>query len=296
MDALTEQEREASSPVKGSPPPADEPPPPSKRKRNITLAAIIVALLIIGLLVFRGLHHKQPTAARRFGRGRFAAGANGAPVAVAAARASYGNIVVHIPALGTVTPLQVVTVQSQISGYLKSIDFKEGQMVHAGQLLAEIDPRPYEAALDQAKGNLARDQGQLAGGKSDFARYQTLIKQDAVSQQQLADQKYLVSQYTGAVEADKAAVAAAQVNLAYCHIVSPITGRVGLRQVDAGNYITPNETNGIVVVTQLEPMSVIFPIAEDYIDGIQARLKAGAQLSVEAYDRTNTNLLATGTL
>jgi membrane fusion protein, multidrug efflux system len=300
VDDVTEQERETPTPVKNAPPPESERPPGGSPKRKFVIAAVVLALLVVALLVVRGLHHRREAAGpQRFGRdrGAFAARtAENGPVSVAVARAALGDIVVNVPALGTVTPLQVVTVKSQISGYLKRIDFTEGEQVRAGQLLAQIDPRPYQAALDQAKGNLARDSAQLAGAELDFRRYQSLIKQDAVSQQQLDDQKFLVTQYKGAVEADKAALAAASVNLTYCHIVSPITGRVGLRQVDAGNYVTPGDANGIVVVTQIEPISVIFPVAEDYIDGIQKRLASGAKLEVKAYDRTGTTLLATGRL
>ncbi|MGH8148666.1 MAG: efflux RND transporter periplasmic adaptor subunit [Steroidobacteraceae bacterium] len=317
MDALTEQERETPSseregpharnedPVVGEPrpeggeppsPPYEPPPPPGKRRRWLVPTLVGVGLLIIALLVFRGLHHRQSNfAGRRFGRfGRGNLSGQTAPVAVTVARASYGSIAVRIPALGTVTPLQEVTVQSQISGYLQRIAFTEGQKVRAGDLLAVIDPRTYQAALDQAKANLIRDKAQLAGAESDYARYQTLIKQDAVSQQQLVDEKFLVSQYQGTVASDQAAVESASVNLAYCRITSPISGRVGLRQVDAGNYVTPAEPNGIVIVTQLEPISVIFPVAEDEIPGIQERLKAGATLEVDAYDRTDTTLLAKG--
>jgi len=298
VEELTKQERETPTPVKDLPPPHYDGPTGGSRKRRITLIVVGLVVLGIALLVVRGLHH-HPVRAPRFNRGRgdFRAAALGAgPVSVAVARASLGNIVVRIPALGTVTPLNIVTVQSQISGYLESIDFKEGQMVKKGQLLAVIDPRPYEAALTEAKGNLLRDQGELAGAESDLARYEQEIKQDAVSEQQLVDERFLVSQYKGAVESDKGAVAAAAVNVSYCHIVSPISGRVGLMQVYPGNYVTPNEANGIVVVTQLEPTSVIFPIAETYIEGIEQRVAAGAKLEVEAYDAANTTLLTTGYL
>lgn len=300
VDELTEHAQETPAPVKDTPPDGGEPPPKGTRKRKIALGIALLALLVLALLVVRGLHHRRHAfAGRRGGRGSVAARAARAgmgPVSVEVARASLGNLVVRIPAIGTVTPLQVVTVRSQISGYLKRIYFTEGQMVQAGDLLAEIDPRPYQAALDQAKGNLARDSAQLAGAELNLKRYRNLIKQDAVSQQQLDDQKYLVSQDQGAVESDKAAVDAAKVNLSYTHITSPITGRVGLRQVDAGNYVSPADSNGIVVVTQLKPISVIFPIAEDYIDGIQRGLASGTKLKVQAFDHNNTKLLATGTL
>ncbi len=294
MDALTEQEREAPSSLRETPPP---PTRTGRRKWALIIGAVVV--LAIAFLVVRGLHHRPqrsgfgPPGGPRFAR--FAQADNG-PVSVAVARAALGDITIRIPALGTVTPLATVTVKTQISGYLQKIGFTEGQLVRKGDFLAQIDPRPYQAALDQAKGNLARDQAQLADDQLDLKRYADLIKQDAVSGQQLDTQKYLVAQYAGTVESDKAAVEAAEVNLAYCHIISPIEGRVGLRQVDAGNYVTPGDTNGIVVVTQLHPITVIFPIAEDYVPSIEQRLQSGATLQVAAYDRSDSKLLAMGKL
>ncbi len=303
MDTLTEQERE-------TPPSMREPPPPPVRtgKRRLVLIIIGLAVLALAFFVVRGVHHRPQRAAFqrggfgppppggfRGGFGRPASDANEV-VSVAVARAALGNIVIRLPALGTVTPVATVTVQTQISGYLQTVGFTEGQLVRKGQFLAQIDPRPYQAALDQAKGNLARDEAQLADDQLDLKRYADLIKQDAVSGQQLDTQKYLVAQYVGTVESDKAAVEAAAVNLAYCHIVSPITGRVGLREVDAGNYVTPNEASGLVIVTQLQPITVIFPLAEDYVPGLQQRLAAGATLEVDAYDHNNSKELATGKL
>ncbi len=163
-----------------------------------------------------------------------------------------GDIGININALGTVTSLATVTIRSQISGYLMKIDFKEGDDVKKGDLLAEIDPRPYEAALAQANGNLARDEALLKGAQVDLARYQGLAAQNAVPHQTLDTQVALVAQDQGTVEADRAAVKSAQVNLQYCHILSPLDGRVGLRQVDQGNYVTPGDANGLVVITQLQ--------------------------------------------
>jgi len=306
VDALTDQEEEARSkeeptraPVERAP--ADSPsivsqPPPPTRGPKIGLYIAAAVVLIIVVAIFRGLHHRQTSPNQRFGPPGMAAATESGPVAVAVARASFGDIVVRLPALGTVTPLATVTVKTQISGYLQKIGYREGQIVHAGEFLAQIDPRPYQAALDQDKGNLSRDQAQLADDRLDLTRYQDLIKQDAVSQQQLDQQRFLVDQYIGTVAADKAAVEAAEINLAYCHIVSPITGRVGLRLVDAGNYVTPGDANGIVVVTQLQPITVIFPVAEDYVPDIQRRVASGATLQVEAYDRSNSKELAVGKL
>jgi multidrug efflux system membrane fusion protein len=176
------------------------------------------------------------------------------------------------------------------------IDFKEGEEVKKGDLLAEIDPRPYEAALAQANGNLMRDQALLKGAQVDLTRYQGLAAQNAVPHQTLDTQVALVAQYQGTVEADHAAVKAAQVNLQYCHIVSPLDGRVGLRQVDQGNYVTPGDTNGLVVITQLQPISVLFTLPEDNLQAISKRIQAGATLPATAYDRSGVNKIADGVL
>ncbi|MBN9045550.1 MAG: MdtA/MuxA family multidrug efflux RND transporter periplasmic adaptor subunit [Rhizobiales bacterium] len=218
------------------------------------------------------------------------------PSSVGAATAEKGVMDVTLDALGTVTSLTTVTVRPQISGQLIAIEFKEGQEVKKGDLLAQIDPRPYQAALAQAQGELARDQALLAGAKVDLQRYKGLAAQNAVARQTLDAQNALVAQYTGTVEADQAAVQAAQVNLAYCRILAPVDGRAGLRQVDQGNYITPSDSNGIVVITQLQPISVLFTVPEDQLPAIAARLKTGAQLPVTAFDRGGNKKLATGTL
>jgi len=213
---------------------------------------------------------------------------------VAVASVTRGDMPITIPALGTVTPLATVTVKSQIAGQLTRVAFQEGQMVRAGDFLAQIDPRPYQAALDQAQANLKRDQALLANSIVDLQRYRNLIKEDAIAQQQLDTQESLVAQYAGTVGADQAAIETTRVNLAYTHITSPLSGRLGLRQIDAGNYVTPQDTNGLVVVTQLQPISVIFPIPEDYMRDITARLRNGESLSVSAFDRTNTMKIADG--
>ena len=223
-------------------------------------------------------------------------GAQGAPQPVGFATIDKGDIRIILNQLGTVTSLDTVTVLTQINGQLQQIGFDEGQMVRKGDFLAQIDPRPYQAALEQAQGTLAHDQGLLAQARSDLKRYQTLGRQDSIAQQQLDDQKFLVQQYTGTVQTDQGTVDAAKLNLAYCHIVSPIDGQVGLRQVDQGNYIQTSSTGGIVVITQMQPISVLFSVPEDNLPDIIKRVRAGATLSVAAYDRTNTRLLATGQL
>src|SRR5882724_2976129 len=207
-----------------------------------------------------------------------------------------GDIGINLNALGTVTSLATVTIRSQISGYLLKIDFKEGDEVKKGDLIAEIDPRPYEATLAQAKGQLARDEAQLKGAQVDLARYQNLATQNAVPHQTLDTQVALVGQYQGTVEADRGTVKSAEVNLQYCRIVSPINGRVGLRQVDLGNYVTPGDSTGLVVITQLEPISVLFTLPEDNLQAVAKRVRAGAVLPTAAYDRSGINRLAEGSL
>ena len=226
-------------------------------------------------------------------------GANGrtaAPMSIVPETVVKGDIGVNLNELGTVTSLATVTIRTQISGYLMKVDFKEGDDVKKGDLLAEIDPRPYEAALAQAQGNLGRDEALLKGAQVDLTRYQGLAAQNAVPRQTLDTQVALVAQDQGTVEADRAAVKAAQVNLAYCRIVSPLDGRVGLRLVDQGNYVTPGDTNGLVVITQLQPISVLFPLPEDDLQTVLKRMQSGATLPVTAFDRGGVNKLADGTL
>ncbi|QOZ38123.1 multidrug transporter subunit MdtA [Bradyrhizobium sp. CCBAU 53421] len=223
-------------------------------------------------------------------------GRNAGPMSIVPETIGKGDIGVSLNALGTVTSLATVTIRSQISGYLMKIDFKEGDEVKKGDLIAEIDSRPYEATLAQAKGQLARDEAQLKGAQVDLTRYQNLAAQNAVPHQTLDTQVALVAQYQGTVEADRASVKSAEVNLAYCHIVSPINGRVGLRQVDLGNYVTPGDTNGLVVITQLEPISVLLTLPEDNLQAVAKRLREGAVLPTAAYDRSGANKLAEGTL
>lgn len=207
-----------------------------------------------------------------------------------------GDIGINLNALGTVSSLATVTIRTQISGYLMKVVFKEGDEVKKGDLLAEIDSRPYEATLAQAKGQLARDEAMLKGAQVDLTRYQGLAAQNAVPHQTLDTQIALVAQDQGTVEADRAAVKSAEVNLQYCRIVSPLDGRVGLRQVDQGNYVTPGDASGMVVITQLKPISVLFTVPEDNLQAISKRIQAGAVLPAAAYDRSGATKIADGTL
>jgi membrane fusion protein, multidrug efflux system len=235
------------------------------------------------------VHARAQQASKTTGRGP-------ASVPVVTAPVERGDLPIVLNALGTVTPLATVTVKTQIAGRLVSLGFQEGQLVKAGDFLAQIDPRPYQIALEQAQAQLVRDTALLNDARIDLARYRTLAAQDSIPRQQLDTQEYLVHQYEGTVRADEASVDSARLNLEYCHIVAPLGGRVGLRQVDQGNYVQTSDPNGIVVITQLQPISVIFTLPEDNVPAVVARLAAGATLPVTAYDRALTTKLATGTL
>ncbi|SRR6266566_2783635 len=219
-----------------------------------------------------------------------------AAMPVVAAPAVTGNIDITLNGLGTVTSLATVAIKSQISGQLIRVAYQEGQMINKGDLVAEIDSRPYELALSQAQGALERDQALLQAAELDLKRYQDLAKTNAIPRQQLDTQASLVAQDKGLVISDKAQIDAQKLNIAYCHIVSPVTGRAGLRLVDPGNYVTANDASGIVVITQLQPISVIFTVAEDNLPAIVKRLRAGATLPVTAFDRSGAKRLAAGTL
>ena len=259
----------------------------ARSARRFVLTCIAILLVVAGIVWWT----KQAPPPEQGGRGR-----NAGPMSIVPEAVGKGDIGININALGTVTSLATVTVRTQISGYLMKVNFTEGNEVKKGDLLAEIDPRPYEATLAQAKGQLARDEAMLKGAQVDLTRYQGLAAQNAVPRQTLDTQVALVAQNQGTVEADKAAVKSAEVNLAYCHIVSPIDGRVGLRQIDQGNYVTPGDTNGLVVITQLQPISVLFTVPEDNLQAIAKRIQAGAVLPATALDRTGANKIAEGSL
>jgi multidrug efflux system membrane fusion protein len=271
--------------------------PPGFIRRHRTALIVLAAALLVALIVFRVVQHRPQTAGGTPdgapGGGRF--GQNG-PVAVAVAKVVAGDIEIRIPALGTVTTLANVTVRTQVSGTLQKILFIEGQLVHAGDVIAQIDPRPYQAALQTAQGNLRRDQALLTDARLNLKRYEGLVKEDSIAQQQLDTQRALVDQYQGTIDSDEGQVKTAQVNLNYTRIVSPVNGRIGLRQVDQGNYVTPGDTTGIVVVNQLQPISVLFSVPEDKVPALMKRVRQDAPMKVEAYDRGNTIKLADGKL
>jgi len=215
---------------------------------------------------------------------------------VQAATATRQSVPQYLSGLGTVTAANTATVRSRVNGDLLAIHFTEGQQVNAGDLLAEVDPRPYQVALTQAQGQLAKDQATLANARRDLARFEKLAKTSLVSQQELDTQRSLVSETLGTLKADEGGVASAQLNLTYSRITAPIAGRVGLKQVDVGNYVTSGDTTGIVVITQTHPIDVVFTLAENSISAILSAQKSGQSLLVEAWDRSNQNLIASGKL
>ena len=256
-------------------------------RRRLFLPFVLALLVIAGVVWWT----RQGSAPQPGGNAR-----NAAPMSIVPETVSKGDIAVNLNALGTVTSLATVTIRTQISGYLIKVDFKEGDEVKKGDLLAEIDSRPYEATLAQVKGQLARDEALLKGAQVDLARYQGLAAQNAVPRQTLDTQVALVAQDQGTVEADRGMVKSAEVNLQYCRILSPLDGRVGLRQVDQGNYVTPGDANGLVVITQIQPISVLFTVPEDNLQAIAKRLQDGAVLPATAYDRSGATKIADGSL
>ena len=259
---------------------------------------VLIVLAVAGVIAVGGYFLARSTTPAQTGGGRFGRGGPSGPggpaMPVGAAKVAAGDINITLNALGTVTPLRNVTVSAQISGQLLEVKFKEGQMVQQGDVLAEIDPRPYQAALMQAEGALARDLALLANSKIDLERYQTLFKQDSIAKQQLDSQDSLVHQYEGTVKSDQAQIQTAKVNLTYTKINAPVGGRVGLRMIDPGNNV--QNGGGIIVITQLSPIDVLFTLAEDSLPPVLKKMHSGTPLAVDVYDRSGQTKLQTGVL
>jgi membrane fusion protein, multidrug efflux system len=274
--------------------PTQHSPETTRRRRLMWLGGLAA---LIALIAF-GVHHRLATQSARPAFGAMMGG----PLPVSIATVSTTDVPVVVDALGTVTPLATVTVRPQVTGPIVRIAFKEGQRIEKGGLLAEIDPRPYQAALDQAIAQLGRDQAALAGARTDLVRYKQLLAQNSVAQQTYSDELATVHQNEAAVEADKAAIETARLNLSYTRITAPVAGLVGLRQVDLGNLVQADQTTPIATVTQMQPMSVLFTVPESDLSQILKRTGAGSSagrgpdLTVEAYDRNMKHLIATGTL
>jgi multidrug efflux system membrane fusion protein len=249
-------------------------------------------LVLAGLVGFRVYQNKQAEA--QAAKAKAAAANRGVPITTTTA--TQGPIGVYISALGTVTSVYTATITSRVDGQIISVNYREGQMVHKGDILIQIDPRPYAAALTQAEGTLAHDEALLAEARIDMNRYQEAFNRNAIAKQQLDDQTQTVKQYEGSVKNDQGTVASATTNLDYATIRAPIDGRVGLRLVDPGNIVTAGSTTALVVIAQLQPITVIFSVAEDYLPQIQKQMRAGHKMSVDALDRDQQTKLATGSL
>jgi multidrug efflux system membrane fusion protein len=255
---------------------------------------LVVALAIGALAWFLHVSAPANSAATSGGKGAGKKGSGELPVAVAKART--GSIPVYLEGLGSVSPFYTVTVRSRVDGQLMSVPVKEGDLVTEGQVIAQIDPRPYQVQLDQAEGAMARDRALLDNARIDLSRYQTLLKQDAIPSQQLDTQKALVDQYVGNIKTDQANIDNAKLQLTYAKITAPITGRIGLRQVDPGNIVHASDTTGLLIITQVQPIAVLFTIPEDNLPKVLKKLRAGANLPVDAYNRDKSQKLSGGRL
>jgi multidrug efflux system membrane fusion protein len=278
----------------------EHPNPPGATKPKRSVVKRIIVWLVI-LLVFAGLfvvvlrQKSAPQAAAQAG-GRRGAPGGGGPVSVMTATAKKGDVGVYQEAIGTVTPVYTSSVTSQVTGLIVAVHYTEGQLVHKGDPLLDIDPRQYEANVTQAQGTLDKDTHVLAQAKMDLERYRAAWEKNAIAKQILEDQEKTVLQDEGTVKADQGQLQFDQVQLTYCHITAPFTGRVGLRLVDPGNLVQANSSTPLVVVTQEQPITVIFTIAEDYLGQIQGQLRHGGQLRVDAYDRTALTKITSGKL
>lgn len=262
----------------------NETAPKKKRGRWWFLA---FAILVVAAIVFFRLHQRAPAKSKRPAT---------PPVMITTASVQKGDIPVYVDAIGIVTPVSTVAVRSRVDGQLVKVFFQEGQTVHEGDQLAQIDDAPFRAAVAQAEGQLARDTALLENSKLDVSRYKEALARNAIPKQQYDTQLSTVHQYEGAVKLDEGQLENAKVQLAYTRIASPITGRVGLRLVDAGNIVHASDTNPLVIVTQLEPISVVFTVPEDALPAIQQQLAPGKKLTVDVFDRARQKKITSGSL
>ena len=285
---------ETVNPAGALPPAIKVPKPRPHWGKRVLLAILVVGVVGAFFLWQRGNQASAgtvPSNAKGQKKGTAAAA-----TPVVAARARKGNIGVYYPGLGAVTPISTVTVKSRVDGQLMNVHYKEGDLVKEGDLLLEIDPRPFEVVLEQAEGQLIKDEATLDNARVDLTRYEKLLQQNAIQEQIYATQKATVHQAEGTVKADQGVIDSVKLNLTYCKITSPLTGRIGLRLVDPGNIVHASDTNGLLVITQVQPISALFPLAEDQLPVVLRKLNAGQHLHADAYDRADHQKLATGTL
>lgn len=264
-----------------------------KKKRRRQWLWILILLLIFAVIFYLILHKRQNTTTATGGGRR---GAFGGPVTLTVATAKQGDIGVYLNAIGTVTPVHTATIYNQVVGVITAVHYREGQMVHQGDPLVDIDPRQYEANVATAEGNLERDTNLLAQAKMDLARYQAAWAKNAIAKQQLDDQEKAVLQAEGTVKSDQGTLDFDKVQLGYTHIVAPFAGRVGLRPVDPGNLVQSSGSTALAVVTQIEPITVVFTLSEDNLEQVLAQTRHGNQLTVEAWNRIDQQKLGTGKL
>ena len=269
--------------------PVPEPSPAKPRRRGLWIGAGLVALIVAAIVISRSGNSASKAQAAARARAQ-------APIPVVVAPAQIADFPVYLTGLGTVTPLATVTVRSRVDGQLLRVDFREGELVKEGDLLAEIDPRPFQVQLTQAEGQLAKDEAALANTKLDLNRFKDLVAQGLIPQQQYDAQVSTVAQAEAAIKTDQGTIDAAKLNLTYARITAPITGRAGLRQVDPGNMVHATDQGGIVVLTELEPIAVLFTLPEDSLQAVLRKLRTGPTLPVEAWDRDLKNRLETGKL
>src|SRR6202790_2189663 len=278
-------------------------PVPRPAKSRWWIWLVVLGILAVGIWYFRSA--RSNTQAENSNANAPAGGAghgqNGAPgfnpiVPVVVATAQHGDVPIYFTGLGTVTAFNTVTVHSRVDGQLVSVAFKEGQFVHQGDVLAQIDPRPFQVILEQAEGQLAKDQAQRKDAETNLERYNLLYGEGVIAKQQMDTQQSQVGQFDGAIQTDQATINSAKLQLSYSHVTAPISGRIGLRLVDAGNMVHASDAGGLLVITHLQPISVVFSLPQDQLPQVVAKLRAGGQLPVAAYDRDDTAKIASGTL
>jgi membrane fusion protein, multidrug efflux system len=292
-DSFSSESSQPKTDARGTRPDHYAPPPPPQKSKGRTWVWIILGVVLVGVFYLAFRHHDETQAADKKGGGKKGFGG---PVTLNTVTAKQGDIGVYLTAIGTVTPVYTSVITSQVNGIINSVHYKEAQVVHKGDPLIDVDPRTYQAQLLQAEGTLEKDTHILEQSRMDLERYQKAWSRNAIAKQILDDQEKLALQNEGTVKNDQGVVDYDRVQLGYCHIVAPFDGRVGLRLVDPGNVVQSNSTTPLVVVTQMQPITVVFTVAEDYLGQIQPHIQQGTPLTVDVFDRAQLTKIATGKL